>query len=143
MAVNKIKRGKAIVALVKAGMAQSTAERYVRMLDIDKPLAPQIAELAEDMADLFGLDDEGNPAPDEDDDTDEPMSPREALRSRLSGGHRLRPARPEGTPAQQAAAALGAGRARPERPTTAPATAQKAAERLRVGVGRAADSANA
>src|SRR4051812_1240808 len=54
MAVNKIKRGKAVSALIASGMAPSTAARYVRMLDLDQPLAPQIAELAEDMADLFG-----------------------------------------------------------------------------------------
>ncbi|MFD8174998.1 hypothetical protein [Streptomyces sp. NPDC059709] len=136
MAVNKIKRGKAILALTKAGMAHSTAERYVRMLDLDKPLAEQIAELAEDMADLFGS------ATDDDEtgDTDEPMTAAQAVRARLSGRHRLAPERPEGqTPAERNASALGAGRARPERPSTAPATAQKAAERLRAGIGKAAD----
>ncbi|MFE3516664.1 hypothetical protein [Streptomyces sp. NPDC059166] len=133
--INKIKRDKAVAALVAAGMAPSTAARYVRMLDLDKPLAEQIAELAEDMADLFGATDED----DTEDTDDEPMTAAEALRSRLSGGHRLRPARPEGSPAQQNAAALGATRARPPRPTTAPATAQAAAARLRAGIGRAAD----
>lgn len=134
MAVNKIKRDKAIAALVKAGMAPSTAARYVRMLDINEPLAPQIAELAEDLADLF------DGSTDDNTEDEEPMTAAQAVRSRLSGRHRLTPERPEGqSPAARNAAALGAGRERKERPTTASAAAQAAAARLRTGIGRAAD----
>jgi hypothetical protein len=116
-------------------MAPSTAARYVRMLDLDKPLAPQIAELAEDMADLFGdaTDDDTGP------EDDEPMTAQEAKRARARGLHPLLPERGEGTPAQRNAHALGASRARPERPSTAPATARKAAEILTRGIGSAAD----
>jgi hypothetical protein len=133
--INKIKRDKAIAALTAAGMAPSTAARYVRMLDLDKPLAPQIAELAEDMADLFGdaTDDDTGP------EDDEPMTAQEAKRARARGLHPLLPERGEGTPAQRNAHALGASRARPERPSTAPATARKAAEILTRGIGSAAD----
>ena len=113
MAVNKIKRGKAIAALTKAGMAQSTAERYVRMLDLDKPLAPQITELAEDMADLFGnvTDD------DEDDTSDGSMTARETIAARLKGGSEHMERKTFRREAQP-------------RPSTAPATAREAAEHL-------------
>jgi hypothetical protein len=140
MAVNKIKLGKGRSALVKAGMSAGAAAQYVRMLDLDEPLAPQITALAEDMPDLFGLDDEGNPLPEEDADDETPMTPTEAKVARLSGRHRLTPSRATGTtPAERNAAALGALRERSARPSTAPATAQKAAERLRAGIGHSAD----
>ncbi|MFF1299976.1 MULTISPECIES: hypothetical protein [unclassified Streptomyces] len=135
--VNKIKRDKAVAALVAAGMAPSTAARYVRMLDLDSPLAPQITELAEDLSDLFG------DATDTEDDSDQdetPMTAAEAKRSRIQGRHRLAPSRAEGTtPAERNAAALGASRTRTPRPSVAPATAQAAAARLRAGIGNGAD----
>lgn len=133
MAVNKIKRGKAVSALIASGMAPSTAARYVRMLDLDKPLAPQIAELAEDMADLFGATDTS------DTDAEESMTAQEAKRARARGVHPLLPDRGEGTPAQRNAHALGATRTRTPRPSTAPATAQKVADVLRRGIGNGAD----
>ncbi|MEV5810989.1 hypothetical protein [Streptomyces mutabilis] len=132
--IKKVQRDKAIAALKKAGAPSAVAASMWRLLDLEENLDPQIAELVEEDPELFA-----STATDEDDDAPE-LTPGEALRARLSGGHRLRPARPEGSPAQQNAQALGAGRARPERPTTAPATAQAAAARLRTGIGRAADS---
>lgn len=131
--INKIKRDKAIAALTAAGMAPSTAARYVRMLDLDSPLKDQIIALAEDLPDLFG------DATDDDAEDDEPMTAQEAKRARARGLHPLLPERGEGTPAQRNAHALGATRARPERPSTAPATARKAAEILTRGIGSAAD----
>ncbi|MDX3666968.1 hypothetical protein [Streptomyces europaeiscabiei] len=136
MAVSKIKLGKARAALVRAGMSPGAAAQYVRMLDINEPLEPQIIALAEDMPDLFGLDDDEA----EDDDTDEPMTAAEAKLARIRGQHRLAPSRATGTtPAERNAAALGALRERSARPSTAPATAQAAAQRLRAGIGRSAD----
>lgn len=131
--INKIKRDKAIAALTAAGMAPSTAARYVRMLDLDSPLKDQIIALAEDLPDLFG------DATDTGPEDDEPMTAQEAKRARARGLHPLLPERGEGTPAQRNAHALGATRARPERPSTAPATARKAAEILTRGIGSAAD----
>ncbi|PNG96572.1 hypothetical protein [Streptomyces malaysiensis] len=133
--INKIKRDKAIAALTAAGMAPSTAARYVRMLDLDSPLKDQVIALAEDLPDLFG------DATDESGDTedDETMTAQEAKRARARGLHPLLPERGEGTPAQRNAHALGATKTRPERPSTAPATARKAAEILTRGIGNAAD----
>ncbi|WP_327747981.1 hypothetical protein [Streptomyces europaeiscabiei] len=137
MAVNKIKFGRALKALKAAGMSSELAFRYVAMLDLDSPLKPQIVELAEEMPDMFGLDDTDT---DEDED-DTPMSAREAKVARLKGVHRLAPSNATGTTAaERNAAALGALRERSPRPTSAPATAQKAADRLRSGVGRSADN---
>lgn len=119
MAVNKIKRGKAVSALIASGMAPSTAARYVRMLDLDKPLAPQIAELAEDMADLFGATD----ADDSETDAEESMTAREAQAARLLGNSEHLQRRTFRRTAQ-------------ERPSTAPATAQEAAAHLLKNSGR-------
>lgn len=138
--VNKIQRGKAIAALKKAGMSNAHAETYLKMLDLGEPLKPQIEELAEEMPDLFGLDDDGEPEEDDADEDDTPMTAREAQIARLRGRHPLTPPRPTGTTAaERNAAALGALRERSARPSTAPATAQKAAERLRAGIGSSAD----
>lgn len=140
MAVSKIKLGKARKALNAAGMDTATAAKYVRMLDLDEPLAPQITALAEEMPDLFGLDDEGNPLPEEDADDDRPMTAQEAKVARARGRHRLALSRATGTtPAERNAAALGALRERSARTSTAPATAQAVAARLRSGLGMAAD----
>jgi len=136
MAIRKAKITKAQNALIKAGMDPALTKSAWRLLDLDGDLSAQIEALAEEDPELF------EPAEDDSDDQDTddtPMTAAEAKRARLSGGHRLRPARPEGTPAQQNAQALGAGRTRTPRPTTAPATAQAAAARLRAGVGRSAD----
>ncbi|MEW2425022.1 hypothetical protein AB0911_31305 [Streptomyces nigra] len=109
--INKIKRGRAVLALTQAGMAHSTAERYVRMLDLDAPLKDQIIALAEDLPDLFGDDTE-------DDGDDKPMTAREATAARLRGGSEHIARKTFRRPAE-------------ERPSTAPATAQEAAAHLR------------
>ncbi|UQA37497.1 hypothetical protein [Streptomyces sp. HNA39] len=112
--INKLKRDKAISALVAAGMAQSTAARYVRMLDLDSPLKDQIIGLAEDLPDLFGADDDTE-------DTDEPMTAREAAAARLRGSR---------------VQDMAFRRPAQERPSSAPATAQEAAAHLRKNTGR-------
>jgi len=135
MAIRKNKITRATNALLKAGMDPATANSVWRLLDLDSPLEAQIVALAEEDPELFEAADQ-----DETED-DEPMTAAEAKRSRLQGRHRLAPSRAEGTtPAERNAQALGAGRARPARTSTAPATAQKAAARLRAGIGRAADN---
>lgn len=133
-------------ALRKAGMRANDTKRYARLIDGTKPLDEQIISLAEDAPDLFRVDDDDyvySPPGDEDDTSDEderPMTPAEAKRARLNGVHRLAPTFSDGTtPAERNAAALGANKPRPERPSVAPATAQKAADRLRAGIGKAAD----
>ncbi|MDX2833499.1 hypothetical protein [Streptomyces scabiei] len=128
-------------ALRKAGMSANHTKRYARFIDGDEPLEPQIVSLAEDAPDLFGLDDTDDTEPDETPDEDErPMTPAEAKRARLNGGHRLTPPRPDRpTAAQRNAEALGALRERHARPSHAPATAQATADRLRSGLGAAGD----
>lgn len=124
-------------ALRKAGMSANHTKRYARFIDGDEPLEPQIISLAEDAPDLFRLDDDED---DTDAEDERPMTPDEAKRFRLNGGHRLTPARPDRpTAAQRNAEALGALRERHARPSHAPATAQAAADRLRQGLGNAVD----
>ena len=137
MAIRKNKITRAQNALIKAGMPAALTKSAWRLLDLDADLSPQIVALAEEDPELFEpLDTE-----DDSEEDDTPMTPDEAKRARAQGRHRLAPSRAEGsTPAERNAQALGAGRARPERPSTAPATAQKAAARLRAGIGRAADN---
>lgn len=122
MAVNKIKMGKAIAALRKAGMSSALAKKSWRFLDLDKPFDPQIAEFVEEDPELFGLDEDGNELPDEEpeDEDDTPMTVREAQRARLKGGSAHLEKRTFRQPAQ-------------ERKSTAPESAQKAAAHLREG----------
>lgn len=128
-------------ALRKAGMSANHTKRYARFIDGDEPLEPQIVSLAEDAPDLFGLDDTDDADDDSTDDEDErSMTPAEAKRARLGGAHRLAPKIPgRPTAAERNAEALGALRERHARPSHAPATAQAAADRLRVGLGNAVD----
>ncbi|MEU3157751.1 hypothetical protein ABZ753_09345 [Streptomyces griseoincarnatus] len=127
-------------ALRKAGMSANHTKRYARFIDGDEPLEPQITSLAEDAPDLFGLDDDDAEPDDTPDEDERPMTPAEAKRARLNGGHRLTPQRPDRpTAAQRNAEALGALRERHARPSHAPATATAAADRLRLGIGRSAD----
>ncbi|WP_327698853.1 hypothetical protein [Streptomyces sp. NBC_00459] len=84
--VNNIKRSKAVSALRKAGMSPAAASNSVSLLDLDEPLPEQIAELQADAPDLFGLDEDGNPLPEEEDEQDDtPKTAREKIVERLMG----------------------------------------------------------
>ncbi|MFD5625277.1 hypothetical protein [Streptomyces sp. NPDC127072] len=71
MAINKIKLGKAITALTAAGMDPAMAKSAARLLNLDAPLAPQIADLVEEDPELFGLDADGNEIEAEEDAEDD------------------------------------------------------------------------
>ncbi|MCL6738006.1 hypothetical protein [Streptomyces neyagawaensis] len=87
MAVSKIKMSNARRALIEAGMSRTMARGALRLLDLSEPLKPQIVALAEEDPELFGLDADGNPLPDDDDaEDDTPMTAREAVAARLKGG---------------------------------------------------------
>lgn len=86
MPISKIKLGKARKALTTAGMSPALAAQSVALLDLDKPLAPQIVELAKEDPELFGLDENGEPLPDEEGaEDDRPMSAQEAKMARIRG----------------------------------------------------------
>ena len=72
-------------ALIKAGMSRSMARDSLDLLDLDKPIAPQIIALAEEEPELFGMDADGNPLDKGDDDR--PMTRNEAIAARLRGDH--------------------------------------------------------
>ncbi|MFE2293691.1 hypothetical protein [Streptomyces sp. NPDC059452] len=110
MAVSKIKMSNARRALIEAGMSRTMARGALRLLDLSEPLKPQIVALAEEDPELFGLDADGNPLPDDDDAEDErPMTVREATNARLRGTAHLkgttfrRPAQPRPSTASKAA----------------------------------------
>ncbi|HSR50791.1 MAG TPA: hypothetical protein VLV83_08175 [Acidobacteriota bacterium] len=67
-------------ALRKAGLSKSAAQHCMRLIDLDKDLDPQIAEIQEDLPELFATDEEDNPSED-----DRPMTTAEATMSRLEG----------------------------------------------------------
>ncbi|MDX3522047.1 hypothetical protein [Streptomyces scabiei] len=107
--VNKLKRDKAISALITAGMDTATANSSWRLLDLDKPLKDQIVALAEEDPELFD-------ATDDSDDDGTPMTAREAVAARAKGTAHLKGMvyRRKATP----------------RPSTASKSAQEAAAHL-------------
>lgn len=120
MAVSKIKMSNARRALIDAGMSRTMARACLRLLDLNEPLGPQIADLVEEDPELFGLDAEGNPLDDADnsdaeDDDERPMTAAEAKVARLRGTNNP----------------LVHKRPRTERPSTASKSAQEAAAHLR------------
>jgi hypothetical protein len=118
MAVNKIKRGKAINALISAGMDSATANNLWRALDLDKPLKAQIVEFAKEDPELFGMNADGTPLDNEDEDDEDtrPMTAKEAVAARARGTAHLKGMtyRRKATP----------------RPSTASKSAQEAAAHL-------------
>jgi len=87
MAVNKIKRGRALNALIKAGMDAALARATVSEIDLKKPFGPQIADLVEEDPELFGLDADGNEIETEEEpaEDDKPKTAREQIAARLMG----------------------------------------------------------
>ncbi|WP_329332569.1 hypothetical protein OG866_07020 [Streptomyces sp. NBC_00663] len=139
MAIRKNDVNKAISALVKAGMDQATAQSAWRLLDLSEPLAPQIAELAEEDPELF------EPAEDDSDEDDTPMTPREAQRARMTGGHRTAATnvvpRKEGERAGDYVARVLVSTKTPgsRTPSTASAAAHKTAASVKRYLGNGAD----